>query len=326
MDVPLAKRRRIDESDATQAPVTRSAEYWFDDGNIILQIESTQFRVAKSVLSMHSSVFRDMFSLPPFPADPDEPTVEGCPVVVLPGDTARDWVFLLGAIYPPGFSVEVPRLEVIAGILRLSKKYDLPIFRKDCLHRLETEFPSTLEGFDNMDNWKCVSAEENVYVFLISLAREIGLYSMLPLLYCIAMTVETDIYMPKILNPNDTDFTASDRLACLMGYTNLLKLQASTTMVWLNLNEHHIPSPACRQSSACVTAVEELILEMSDIRPPELWIIDDWIRDWDKSGMCKPCLKKAKELYEAGRKTCWAQLPEAFGLPDWKELKSMDFE
>jgi hypothetical protein len=49
------------------------------------------------MLSMHSTVFRDMFMMP-LPAD--EPTVENCPIVVLSGDTAQDWTLLLGAIFP----------------------------------------------------------------------------------------------------------------------------------------------------------------------------------------------------------------------------------
>ncbi|KAF7365476.1 BTB domain-containing protein [Mycena venus] len=93
-NAPRTKRRRTDDADAAGTPLVRSPEYWFD---IILQVESTQFRVAKSVLSKHSTVFRDMFMMP-LPAD--EPTVENCPVVVLPGDTAKDWTLFLGAMYP----------------------------------------------------------------------------------------------------------------------------------------------------------------------------------------------------------------------------------
>jgi hypothetical protein len=35
---------------------------WFDDGNIILQAGSAQFKVYKELLCTHSEVFRDMFS------------------------------------------------------------------------------------------------------------------------------------------------------------------------------------------------------------------------------------------------------------------------
>ncbi|KAJ7366518.1 hypothetical protein DFH08DRAFT_834681 [Mycena albidolilacea] len=74
-DATRIKRRRIDDGDASETPLVRSTEYWFDDGNIILQVESTQFRLTKGLLSMHSTVFRDMFMIP-LPAD--EPTVENC--------------------------------------------------------------------------------------------------------------------------------------------------------------------------------------------------------------------------------------------------------
>nr|GAT43810.1 predicted protein [Mycena chlorophos] len=65
---PPKRARLIPESDAgADTPVGRSNKYWFNDGSVILQVESThvQFRVSKGVLAMHSPVFRDMFSLPP---------------------------------------------------------------------------------------------------------------------------------------------------------------------------------------------------------------------------------------------------------------------
>lgn len=37
---------------------------WLDDGNIILHVENTQFRVHRSVLAMNSMVFQDMFGIP----------------------------------------------------------------------------------------------------------------------------------------------------------------------------------------------------------------------------------------------------------------------
>ncbi|KAF7357634.1 BTB domain-containing protein [Mycena sanguinolenta] len=162
-DVPPTKRRRTDDPDdvaAEETPLVRSTEYWFDEGNVILQVESTQFRLPKSMLSMHSNVFRDMFMMP-LPAD--EPTVEGCPVVVLTGDTVEDWTHLLGAIFPKCL-MKVPSFAIIAAVLRLSKKYDFPEFRKDCLHRLRKEFPATLEEFDNgTDSWSHIR-QENIYI------------------------------------------------------------------------------------------------------------------------------------------------------------------
>ncbi|KAJ7037763.1 hypothetical protein C8F04DRAFT_1256664 [Mycena alexandri] len=40
--------------------------------------------------------------------------------------------------------------------------------------------------------------------------------------------------MKKILDPNDQSVNMTDRLACLLGYAKLLKLQSTTMFAWLN--------------------------------------------------------------------------------------------
>jgi hypothetical protein len=64
---------------------------------------------------------------------------------------------------------------------------------------------------------------------------------------------------------------------------------------------------------------------MAKTHPPEIWVLDGWVNDWGKN-MCQPCGKKAKEVFETGRETCWKELPSAFGLATWEELKALDFE
>ncbi|KAJ6466354.1 hypothetical protein C8R45DRAFT_1172882 [Mycena sanguinolenta] len=319
-DVPPTKRRRTDDDpdDVDAKEIVRSTEYWFDEGNIILQVESTQFRLPKSMLSMHSNVFRDMFMMP-LPAD--EPTVEGCPVVILTGDTVEDWTHVLGAIFPK-FLMETPSLALVAAILRLSKKYDFPEFRKDCLRRLRKEFPVTLEEFDECDDsWSYIKDEKNIYLSVLSLAHEIGLHSILPLLYCLMVAVDNDQYMPKILDLNDGSVSTSDRLACTLGVVNLLRLQSNTTMKW----HSYIPCDPCKQDYKCGAAVKQILLDLAEVDFPELHIVDDWDEKWEKD-LCRHCRKEAKKVFEAGRERCWKGLPAAFGLPDWEKLKSLDLE
>ena len=76
--------------------ITRS-KIWFDDGSVVIQAELTQFRVHRSMLSRHSSVFRDMFSVPQPPGD-QESAVEGCSIVHL-SDSPQDWENLLTLMY-----------------------------------------------------------------------------------------------------------------------------------------------------------------------------------------------------------------------------------
>ncbi|KAJ6584638.1 hypothetical protein B0H19DRAFT_924925 [Mycena capillaripes] len=316
-----------DDANLTEILLVRSSEYWFEDGNIVLQVNSTQFRLTKSMLAMHSSVFRDMFTMP-LPAN--ESTVENCPVVVLTGDSPHDWTLFLGVMYPNYRSLvnEAPRMELIAAILRLSRKYDFAMFRKDCIRRLKKEFPTTLKEYDDPhDDWKLIQYEHGILLSIISLAREIGLLSILPLACCLMVTINNKIYLTRILNPEDASLNDSDRLVCLRGFANLLQLQSETTLAWLNVDapQPHIPSLACRQNVTCIAAVKNIAFTMSRRNSPEICVIHRWNNNWG-AGMCRSCGDKATEIYEAGRKVCWEKLPGAFGLPGWAELESLDIE
>ena len=95
---PPTKRPRTSESSPSPEgidPVKRSTQLWFDDGNVVVQAESTQFRVHRSVLSLHSQIMKDCFSCPQ-PAD--APMVEDCPVVHL-SDSADDIEKLCAFLY-----------------------------------------------------------------------------------------------------------------------------------------------------------------------------------------------------------------------------------
>ena len=98
-----SKRQRIDETvtvngiDTEPTPAVTRSEYWLDDGNIVLQAENVQFRVHRSVLARQSNVFKDMFGMPQ-PLQPEEPTVDGCPIVWL-SDAADDVKMMLAAFY-----------------------------------------------------------------------------------------------------------------------------------------------------------------------------------------------------------------------------------
>ncbi|KAJ7457648.1 hypothetical protein B0H11DRAFT_1818297 [Mycena galericulata] len=319
-DMRPPKRRRSEEGESAETPIVRSEEYWFDDGNIILQVESTQFRLTKSMLAMHSSVFRDMFTVP-LPAD--EPTIENCPVVVLPGDSSQDWTLLLGSIYPKSFTTDIPTMERIAAILRLSKKYDFPLFRKECLRRLKAEFPATLDVLDTLESWSLIKDDESSKMNfpLVSLAREIGLHSVLPMAFY--LIIRNKDAMNQILNAEDIGMSANDCLACLRGYVKLLELQSSTTMAWLT--EPHIPIKGCSQPDDCDAALNTIGYNLSTAHRPALYVFDDWHPGWG-TDMCDCCQEKAKEVFEEGRAKCWERLPCVFGLADWEELKSLDFE
>jgi hypothetical protein len=74
----------------------RCEELWLDGGNLVIRAESTVFKVLAAQLSLASSVFKDMLSVPQPPTGSME-LHEGLPYVSLP-DTAFDALHFLKAI------------------------------------------------------------------------------------------------------------------------------------------------------------------------------------------------------------------------------------
>lgn len=79
---------------------TPHTQFWFDDGSVVLSVESTLFRIHRSILCMHSRIFADMFMVPQPLQDDTQPIIDGCPVVQMP-DKAVDLTDLLRALYEP---------------------------------------------------------------------------------------------------------------------------------------------------------------------------------------------------------------------------------
>lgn len=89
---PQKRQRSDDDGD----PRIRS-EFWYEDGNIVLQAEDTLFRVHQSVLSRQSQIFKDTFAMPQTPSQQNE-HIEGCPVIPL-SDTAEDMGNIISLLY-----------------------------------------------------------------------------------------------------------------------------------------------------------------------------------------------------------------------------------
>jgi len=96
---PPRKRSRSNhefDMNTNENTVIHSTNFWFKDGSIVLQAETTQFRVHSTMLARHSSVFGDMFEIPQ-PAE-GEPRVEGC-LLVHVSDSAEDIGHMLSSMY-----------------------------------------------------------------------------------------------------------------------------------------------------------------------------------------------------------------------------------
>ncbi|KAJ7745949.1 hypothetical protein B0H14DRAFT_2985804 [Mycena olivaceomarginata] len=218
---------------------------------------------------------------------PEIPLVRSCSLAISP----QDWIHLLGAMYPKVCSHRLPSRQfssLFAAILRLNG-----------IRRLKTEFPTTLEEYDALNSWACIKYEEFIYFDLMRLTKELR-----P-----AFDSSRDGYIETVdFRSEDASVSPGDRLACTLGVAKLLILQSHTTMAWLALDSDPlIPSVMCIQPLKCVASVKEVILDLSEIHFPHIWVVDHWNESWDG--------EMRKEVFEAGRKACWDKLPRCIRTP-----------
>ncbi|KAI0703099.1 hypothetical protein C8Q76DRAFT_801948 [Earliella scabrosa] len=119
----------------------RDAEFWFEDGTIILIAQDIEFRVYKGLLASRFPVFSDMLSFPqPLTAQGDLQEDQGsvpspCPTVYLSGDSARDWRMVFRLFMPKEDDRDLfsffnkerppPSFETLAACVRLGHKYHM---------------------------------------------------------------------------------------------------------------------------------------------------------------------------------------------------------
>ncbi|CDO74887.1 hypothetical protein BN946_scf185004.g37, partial [Trametes cinnabarina] len=148
--------------------VKRDHDLWFEDGNIVLLCRDTAFRVYRGLLTRHSVIFRDLFSI----AQPStSETMESCPVVHIsdPPDDLRHLLRVMCGLRkyalphpsnPPLTSTDskshsfpiIPgeRMEFseLAALIRMSHKYHVEDLHTRAMHHFKLYFTNDLAVWD----------------------------------------------------------------------------------------------------------------------------------------------------------------------------------
>ncbi|CAL1709461.1 unnamed protein product [Somion occarium] len=214
---------------------TRHQEFYFHDGNVVIMAEKIAFRIHQGVLSRHSTIFQDMFSLPQ-PSTHDEGyQIDGLPVVHV-SDTADEFAHVVAALYDGGLNLRKSSnyhqplpFSVVSAYLRLGSKYHLDALREEAIDRLKLCFPTQLKDYDpNLFDattptqslqlgWRPISISRSDFIEVIGLARSFDLRYLLPSAFhaCVRMNASLVI---------DADFCHGIFLV----YSNLLALKPTS--------------------------------------------------------------------------------------------------
>ncbi|KAF7370394.1 BTB domain-containing protein [Mycena sanguinolenta] len=312
MSPPPTKRQRPDDAPAPTS-ITHSERLWFADGNVVLQAGNTQFRVHWGVLALHSSVFRGMQGLP---QPPEQPSVDGCPVVEL-SDGTDDVECLLKALYIPQKTLP---LAAVGALIRLGRKYDVKDLLDSAVARIGARFPTSLSKYDASYIWDTIEWYKGIELDAVTLLSENGIFTALPSAYYRAVDGE---FLGNLLDgiPKDDGTRATllqaDLRRCAVGQQRIFlkQFEPGYTFGWARKWDFD----DCPSSAVCRASRGQIL--NSYMEAFDTWALVE-PRPFSEYNLCAACSQHAKESMTAGRKKFWQELPEIFDLPAWNELKN----
>ncbi|KAJ7185845.1 hypothetical protein C8R46DRAFT_1289076 [Mycena filopes] len=284
-----------------EAGVSTRSGIWMPYGDIILHVESTQFRVNRDVLAKHSSVFRDLFSVPQ-PAN--EPTTDGCHIVHL-SDNADDWAEVLASLYEPKYDFIEPQTAAVA--------------------RIRYEFPSDFKAFNDLDaDMTRIKYRRGIYCDLLNLAYECGIYSSIPLLaFCCLRENSLESLFDGVQRDDGSRVILSDELKINLALAfGKMALFQHRSLAWLR-DASVVPHASCLSATRCTEQRNAMARVVDHDHEGQFnlgYTIDQWDDRW--TGMlCPLCEEAAIAVYDGNRRGAWELLPTFFGLPEWKDMQ-----
>ncbi|KAF8802134.1 hypothetical protein BYT27DRAFT_7244823 [Phlegmacium glaucopus] len=323
------KRKEDDELDPIK--ITRSSNFWFEDGNIVLQAEHTQFRIHRSFLSMHSPIFRDMFAC----SKPENgPTIDGCPLIHLPetSECLNNFVKLLYDSMKTYNRSGLVSLSVLKTMLHFGRKYGIRKLRQEAVYCLTLEFPSTLQ------RWSCHTfgnvidgADDNPSTLLFEilyLAYEYSIPLIVPVLYLRICLCYDAKEIAEAFQSIEKKSPLINKLLinCLLGREDLHRSVSSLTLASLHGDKS---SPdGCKTTQQCREKRSTLTTQIwnNNVQFSLQFGMDSW-KPWQVTygeGLCSTCLESARVAHRKARVTNWKQLKTYFRLCDLEDKPESD--
>ncbi|KAJ7782693.1 hypothetical protein B0H16DRAFT_1493988 [Mycena metata] len=302
-------------------PAIRS-EIWHSDGSVVLQVGNVQFKGPLEHSLLHSSFFRELQLLK---QPPDQPTVDGCPVVEL-SDDLTDVEYLLKALYNPSVALPFP---YIASFVRLGRKYEFKRLYDVALERLAFENPTTLKEYDALVAALRAEAPVNPRKFIAHSTTRIVEYPGVPRKWtpnpsalCIppsivglpGMSDELVHLFKGISRPDGTTslLPCEDHSICVIGRERLLKMQCQLEngpFGWITTWK---PNNGCEDVHKCQTWRNTISASM--LLTPSVWafVAVPFITDQ----LCRICAERVGQAMMPAREKMWETLPSSFGVPN----------
>ncbi|KAI0089228.1 hypothetical protein BDY19DRAFT_944766 [Irpex rosettiformis] len=306
----------------------RDPQYYFEDGNVVILAEITIFRVHKGILSLHSSVFKDMLSLPqPVGAE----TVDGCPLIRIP-DAAFRVQWLLDTMYrgstthllhaTPSQRITIQTLYhlswigdkyAVSPLVDYVHKYLLVLFHAEKLEQWEPFSRCMIQHAQ-------ISSKSNELADLSYTARMIRKWHpraahLLPLIfynYC-QLPLNEVAGAPSQLPPEDMQ-------RCLLAIPQLLTRKIEICNVFTTLKTLRTTSCLSRcNSSLCQLSHSVMKRSSMATLPCPLEDLLQWCRQRKHWGnLCSSCTRTIEQEISRLRQKTWNDLGKIFNILEWR--------
>ncbi|KAH9986563.1 hypothetical protein BJV74DRAFT_537660 [Russula compacta] len=353
------KRPRIHKNKSgNEIETYESPDLWFDDGNIIIRTvlnenrAFTVYKVHKSILALHSTVFSDLFDGPQSAFDVASDQYDGLPVIELP-DLPSEVNDFLKALYLPAEThrhrpISSPFFEGIwkgfpfkyVGILHLAMKYDVAPLQEQMLDVLRHAWPQYLFDWDYLQ--KRTEDLEMAYLRrecfdlsfahpeparTIRLAMEYNVLDILPVVFYDLVRVH------EVIPPNpherfrraDLSVLEAEDLRRLTQGRGALRgkfLDGITNLLVVLPHDDCKRVPVVGKPSPCHAGLRKWWdAQLGAVSGPSVADPIGWLRekidlcdDIPHDEVCAGCTRIVKKYLQTVREDLWASLPDFFGL------------
>ncbi|PIL33297.1 hypothetical protein GSI_04747 [Ganoderma sinense ZZ0214-1] len=337
------KRRRLDSGDSfdegsgrqqtTLDGVQRDQEVWLPDGNIVVTAQKVAFRIHKSVLALHSEVFRDLFVVSSSASTASDPMemIDDCPVVKLP-DNSIDLRHLFLVLccgknyYYRDDEPQVVPFAVLDSLIRMGYKYCVRTVLRDALARLQKYYTNDASTwFDDARRVRYVTAPEpsSAIQTINSLAPLTDTPSLLPTAFLTCCDLFESVVEEVAGAPGGFGMSTDDFLRVVNGRAALTRTAANHIVGLATAVEAHQPYHPyqCMCAAFSVLAAHERNSSLDEMQKHTMAFVPLYERFWKPNQPCQECLAATKRKDEERCRQSWLQLPAVFNIevPGWPD-------
>ncbi|KAI9061883.1 hypothetical protein FKP32DRAFT_1604601 [Trametes sanguinea] len=309
-------------------PPTRDAEYWFEDGNIILVAQHVSFKVYKGLLAEHSEVFRSMFLVAQGSQASTDLSTDGCPVVTL-DDSPEDLRQFFRLIYPLSTNFKLNRgdidIDLLSAVIRLDHKYELVSLYAEAINHLTTYYTMDFNAWISGENAKKWKPKPIHAIGAIALARLTNTLSILPTAFYELCALGPSALLNGYISSSGTvhRLPESDLELCVRMRDSLTLMNTRVAFILFKHNQRECLSGP--NTSTCSNTIRT-VLEQSGLgklphsvasrRALESWLpnFDAYLASPGMKSLCNKCRSDIETREKALRHQIWCKLPEILDI------------